>query len=487
MTDFEKLRNSMVDHQIAARGIRSDHILNAMRSVRREAFVSRELQEFAYEDTPLPIGEGQTISQPYIVALMIEALNLQGGENVLEVGAGSGYAAAVLAEIADQVYTIERIGQIASKAAATIKSLGYGNVHVLHADGTQGWLDYAPYDAIIVAAGGPTVPEALKKQLKIGGRMIIPVGDQERAQELVRVTRLSELDYETEDIADVRFVPLIGEEGWSAENESLVTPKAKEKSLNVSDQALVEDLNAKAEAFSSIEDANLNPLLNRIGDARVVLIGEATHGTREFYEMRAAISKKLIEEKGFNSIAIEGDWPDAARIDDYVRHVGSPAKEWTAFARFTTWMWRNTSVRSYVEWLQIHNENLGPNKRVGLYGLDLYSRYISIEAVLNYLEDIDPQAAIVARERYGCLSPWQKDPATYGRAAISGAYKNCEQEVVEMLKDILSKRQIYTEFDGERFLDTVQNARLITNAERYYRVMYYGSRESWNLRDGHMF
>ena len=165
MTDFEKLRNSMVDHQIAARGIRSDHILNAMRSVRREAFVPRELREFAYEDTPLPIGEGQTISQPYIVALMIEALNLQGGENVLEVGAGSGYAAAVLAEIADQVYTIERIGQIASKAAATIKSLGYGNVHVLHADGTQGWLDHAPYDAIIVAAGGPTVPEALKKQL----------------------------------------------------------------------------------------------------------------------------------------------------------------------------------------------------------------------------------------------------------------------------------------------------------------------------------
>ena len=151
----------MVEHHIAARGVRSDNVLNAMRKVPREAFLPRDLQEFAYEDAPLPIAEGQTISQPYIVALMVEALALEGGEKVLEIGAGSGYAAAVLAEIASEVYTVERIGQLAEKAAAALAEQGYDNVHVLHGDGTRGWPEHAPYDAIVVAAGGPKIPESL--------------------------------------------------------------------------------------------------------------------------------------------------------------------------------------------------------------------------------------------------------------------------------------------------------------------------------------
>ena len=147
-----------------------------MRTVPREAFLPQQLHEFAYEDWPLPIEEGQTISQPYIVAFMTEALALAGGEKVLEIGTGSGYAAAVLAEIAGEVYTVERIGQLAEKAASTLADLGYDNVHVLHGDGTKGWPDHAPYDGIIVAAGGPKIPDSLKEQLKIGGRLVIPVG-----------------------------------------------------------------------------------------------------------------------------------------------------------------------------------------------------------------------------------------------------------------------------------------------------------------------
>ena len=162
MTDLSRLREDMVENQIAVRGVRSEAVLGAMRKVPREIFLPERLREFAYEDAPLPIAAGQTISQPYIVALMTEALALEGGEKVLEIGTGSGYAAAVLAEIAAEVHTVERIGQLADTAASTLKALGYRNVHVVHADGTLGWPAAAPYDAIIVAAGGPEVPESLK-------------------------------------------------------------------------------------------------------------------------------------------------------------------------------------------------------------------------------------------------------------------------------------------------------------------------------------
>ena len=150
-------------------------------------------------------------------------------------------------------------------------------------------------------------------------------------------------------------------------------------------------------------------------------------------------------------------------------------------------MWRNNEVRAFVDWLREHNAQLKPAQRVAFHGLDLYSLYNSIRSVLKYLDDVDPSTAQVARQRYGCLTPWQADPATYGHAALTGAYQTCEREVVSMLTDLMQKRRAYAEHDGERFLDAVQNARLVANAERYYRIMYYGSRASWNLRDSHMF
>jgi protein-L-isoaspartate(D-aspartate) O-methyltransferase len=236
-----------------------------------------------------------------------------------------------------------------------------------------------------------------------------------------------------------------------------------------------------------LDTADLNPLLERIGDARIVLLGEATHGTSEFYRVRDRLSRELISKKGFRFIAIEGDWPDAAHIDHYVRHLEYLSSEWTAFARFPIWMWRNEEVRSFVDWLRTYNSVQKPPDRVSFHGLDLYSLYDSIRAVLRYLDQVDPSAARVARERYGCLTPWQSDPATYGHAALTGTYPTCERAVTSMLTDLLKRRREYAERDGERFLDAVQNARLIANAEHYYRIMYYGSRASWNLRDTHMF
>lgn len=487
MSEYAALRCQMVDRQIAARGVRSPNVLEAMRKVPRELFLPREIREFAYEDAPLPIAAGQTISQPYIVAFMTEGLALEGGEKVLEIGTGSGYAAAVLAEIAGEVHTVERIEELAGKARSVLEKLHYDNVRVIHSDGTLGLPAEAPFDAIVVTAGGPRVPETLKRQLKVGGRLVIPVGEDKRFQELVRVTRLSEEEYRTEDLADVRFVPLLGKEGWQEPTAPAAEARGNEQAAVLPDERLAHAIGGACEPFDDLEAADLEPLLDRIGDAEIVLLGEASHGTSEFYRMRARITRELITRKNFRFVAIEGDWPDAARIDHYVRHFETPPSEWTAFARFPTWMWRNTEVQQFVDWLRGHNAEKPPEERVAFHGLDLYSLYSSIRAVLEYLDEVDPETAALAKERYGCLTPWQADPATYGRAALTGAYRSCEEDVVKMLTDLSARHRSYAEHDGERFLDAVQNARLVANAERYYRIMYYGSRESWNLRDNYMY
>lgn len=221
MAEYAKQRENMVRRDIEGRGVRSKRVLAAMRAVPRERFLPGGDGIFAYDDSPLPIGQGQTISQPYIVAFMADALELEGGEKILEIGTGSGYAAAVLAEIAAEVYTIERIRGLADRARSVLESLGYDNVHVEHGDGTLGWPEQAPFDGIVVTAGAPAVPDSLQQQLKVGGHLVIPVGKSHSFQQLLRITRVSEGDFDREALLPVRFVPLVGEEGWSSERESL--------------------------------------------------------------------------------------------------------------------------------------------------------------------------------------------------------------------------------------------------------------------------
>jgi len=477
MSAAASLRDFMVDSQIAARGVCDTEVLDAMRIVPRERFVPEELREFAYEDTPLPIEAGQTISQPYIVAHMIEAAAIGRDDRVLEIGAGSGYAAAVISRIAGQVYAIERHPQLAALARERMSALGYDNVEIRTGDGTQGWPDVAPFDAILVAAGGPAVPRPLCRQLAIGGRLVIPVGDAD-AQRLMRVTRRSADNFEEEDLGDVRFVPLIGAHGWAEDggSDALVEPRPL--------AAVIRDA---AELLPGLDDPAFGRLFDRYADARVVLLGEASHGTSEFYRARAAITRRLIEEHGFTIVAVEADWPDAAAIDRHVRHKPPAAEAEPAFRRFPTWMWRNTDVDAFVGWLREHNAAVPRERMVGFYGLDLYNMNGSIRAVIDYLDRVDPAAAAVARERYGCLTPWRSDPAAYGRMALNQGYARCEEAVVAMLRDLFAKQRAYAAADPDDFLDATQNARLIASAENYYRVMYYGAAESWNLRDTHMF
>lgn len=212
--DHRRQRDMMVEQQIVKRGIQSPEVIAALRKVPREQFIASALSKFAYDDAPLPIAEQQTISQPYIVAFMLEALQLQGAERVLEIGTGSGYAAALLAELAAEVVTLERYQSLADEARAVLHRLGYNNVEVIQSDGTLGWPEKAPYDGIVVAAAAPEVPQALKEQLTIGGRLVIPVGTLD-GQSLRCVTRTGEHGYRDEHLTQVRFVPLVGEAGWA--------------------------------------------------------------------------------------------------------------------------------------------------------------------------------------------------------------------------------------------------------------------------------
>ncbi|MGQ7794183.1 erythromycin esterase family protein [Faunimonas sp. B44] len=223
------------------------------------------------------------------------------------------------------------------------------------------------------------------------------------------------------------------------------------------------------------------------GDARVVLLGEATHGTSEFYRARAAITRRLISKHGFDIVAVEADWPDAARIDRYVRHQSARPSGEEAFTRFPTWMWRNAEVREFVDWLRRHNDGKPAGARVEFRGLDVYSLGGSIDAVIGYLDGVDPEAARLARKRYGCLTPWQAEPAHYGRDVLYGRKDTCEDAIVSQLEALLARRLDYGAQDGEDFFDAAQNARIVRAAEQYYRIMYRGSSESWNLRDRHMF
>ncbi len=254
----------------------------------------------------------------------------------------------------------------------------------------------------------------------------------------------------------------------------------------LTDAQLVQRLRRHAVELPAPDDECFADCFDRLADARVVLIGEASHGTSEFYRARAAITRRLVERHGFSIIAAEADWPDAARIDRHVRRQEPPDWVEEGFKRFPTWMWRNQEVAEFVDWLRDHNAAQPATRQVEFRGLDVYSLGASIQAVLTYLDRVDPQAARVARRRYGCLGPWQDEPAVYGRHVMRGE-ASCEDAVVEQLRALLDQRLAYQKGDGDRFFDAERNARVVLAAEQYYRAMYRGSSESWNLRDRHMF
>jgi erythromycin esterase-like protein len=249
----------------------------------------------------------------------------------------------------------------------------------------------------------------------------------------------------------------------------------------------------RANAVELDSTLDVDPILDLIGDARVVLIGEATHGTHEFYETRARVTQELIASRGFNVVAAEADWPDAFRANRWVRGQGddrSAADSLADFTRFPRWMWRNRVVVQFLEWLRDHNLRQAPHAQAGFFGLDLYSLHRSIEAVVRYLERVDPTGAAHARQRYACFDVFGSDPQVYGHATTRGIEPSCEREVITQLADLRRRAADYSSRDGrvavDEYFSAEQNARLVSDAERYYRAMFSNGHASWNLRDRHM-
>lgn len=252
---------------------------------------------------------------------------------------------------------------------------------------------------------------------------------------------------------------------------------------------------ASARPLPAISDPTFGSHFDSFGDYKVILLGDGSHGTSEFYAARAEITKRLIAQHGYTMVAVEADWPDAEVVDRYVRQrpgpkagVGGHTTTYEPFGRFPTWMWRNREMQGLVEWMRDRNAKLPDEQKAGFYGLDLYSMGASIRAVIDYLDHVDPDVGKEARRRYGCLQPWVDDPTSYGLASLRGL-EDCESQVVTMLRGILENRLQYSQatHDGEEFHGGAQNAYLVRDAERYYKAMYYSSATSWTLRDTHMF
>jgi protein-L-isoaspartate(D-aspartate) O-methyltransferase len=458
-----------IQTQLKDKGIKNQLLLEAFENIPTTFFLSKELYPYTFANTTIEDELIKVEPRIFAVAKMLENLKIKKGDKILAIGLDSVYVMAILSRICKEVYTVEANEAYAEWALEVLKNINITNVFIAVGDQNEGWKENAPFDAILITSEFEEVSKQLKKQLKIGGRLLVPIGPDWAHIIFEIIERISEKDYNVKKLKDNFFIP----------NPKML-PEISSKDF--SEKEIVDEIKTKAITFSSIKEYPIDKLLERIGDAQVVLLGEASHGTSEFYLTRQEITKALIEKKGFNFVCAEADWSDAEQINSYVKNQETQ-KDWAPFMRFPQWMWKNKEVLSFVEWLKEYN---APNKnKTGFYGLDLYGLENSIELVISYLENTDADLANLAKSRYSCITPYMTDPAVYGKLVLSKQLESCEKEVLKMLVDLLKNKNKLNH--SPEYLYAYQNANVVVDAERYYKAMYYGSSESWNLRDFHMF
>ncbi|WP_372794628.1 erythromycin esterase family protein [Lutibacter sp.] len=463
------MKNLKIITQLKNRGITNPLLLQAFQDLPKDLLISKKL--YPYTSNKTTIENSLNIIEPrvLVVAKMLEKLKINEGDKILAIGVDSVYILAILSEICKEVYTVEGNEEYAKWALEVLKNIQITNVFIKIGNEKMGWEEHAPFDAILITSEFEEVSNTLKKQLKIGGRILVPMGPDWAHIIFEVIQRNSTTEYAVEKLKDNFFIP-----------NPKILPEISSK--DYPEKEIIDEIKTKAIAFKSIKEYPINQLLERIGNAQVVLLGEASHGTSEFYLTRQEITKALIEKKGFNFVSAEADWSDAEQINNYVRNQHTK-KNWMPFTRFPQWMWKNKEVLNFVEWLKEYNSQ--HQNKTGFYGLDLYGLENSMGLVINYLENIDKNLANLAKTRYACISPYMSDPAIYGKMVVSNQLESCEKEVLKMLVDLLKNKNKLNH--SPEYFYAYQNANVVVDAERYYKVMYYGSAESWNLRDFHMF
>lgn len=463
------MKDYTITAQLKDKGIKNQILLKAFQDIPDEFLLSEYLHPYFYEDVRIENEFKKIEPRVIVVARMLEQLKVKEQEKILIMGVDSIYILVVLSKIYKEVYTIETNETYAKWILDVLKTFNITNVFTKVGAYEIGWKEKGPFNTILIASEVKEVLDNIKKQLKVGGTLLAPIGPDWAHVMLELTERISETEYKEKALRDTYFIP-----------QPRVLPFLSEATNP--DIELVDEIGINSIPFKTINDYPIDQLLDRIGDAKVVLLGEASHGTSEFYLTRQAITKALIEKKGFNFVCAEADWSDAEQINNYVRN-DYKQQDWMPFARFPQWMWKNKEVLDFVEWLKKYNER--HQNIIGFYGLDLYGLENSIDLVIKYLEEHDKDLASLAKKRYACIAPYMTDPTTYGKLVLTNQLKGCEKEVLNMLYDLLKNRNKLNH--SREYLYAYQNSTVVVNAERYYKAMYYGSAESWNLRDFHMF
>lgn len=463
------MKTISIKEQLEDKGITSALLLKAFEDIPEAFLLSETLHPNFYEDVRIEKNLEKTEPRVIVIARMLEQLKVKKEEKFLITSVDSIYILVVLSKIYKEVYTVESNETYANWALEVLKTIGITNVHIKVDQPELGWEEKGPFDAILIASEIETIPKTIKEQLKIDAKLLAPIGPDWAHVMLQIIKRVSKDKYISKALSDSYFIP-----------KPKILPNIGTETYP--DNEIIDEIGISSLPFKTLKKFPMDDLLDRIGDAKVVLLGEASHGTSEFYLARQEITKALIEKKGFNFVCAEADWSDAEQINNYVQNQYK-TQDWMPFARFPQWMWKNKEILGFVEWLKKHNTK--HNNSIGFYGLDLYGLENSIELVIKYLSGIDADLAELAKSRYACITPYMTQPQVYGKLIKNNRFVSCEKDILDMLFDLLKNKNKLNH--SQAYFYAYQNAMVVLDAERYYKAMYYGSVESWNLRDFHMF
>ena len=467
MHAVDRAQERMVAEQVVSRGVRDPVLLQALREVPREAFVSERHREFAWHDVPLPLDASVEVLPAFSVAMLLEACELRPGHRVLEIGTGAGYLTAVLSRVVGLVVTIEWSATRAGPAEERLRKLGCRNVTVLQRPPTVGCAEAAPFDAIVVSTRCMGLPTPLLPQLRVGGVFTMSVGETQRAQRLLRIRRTGASAFHPEALGPAALVPVLVRVADAQPMDPLAVPVTRLRAPDTSPAAVLRDV---CEPFADDFDAVAARLAARVNGSQVVLVGGASDGTRQFHALRARLTRRLLEHEGFDVLAIDGDVEGAGSASD--APVASPA-----------WSVHNPETASLLQWMCASASGSRP---LTACGLDVFARIRSLRTALRHMQTQDAHAADAARTRYASLTPWQCDAEAFDHASAMGRLGRMVPALAGRLASLHARRVATARVAGRWYADPELVERMRREALSHYVEMLRGHPEAWSMRNRHL-